>query len=120
MKNSIDIKSNICNFIDKNLSERHITNAELGKFLNLGESTIRGYRTHKITPTYTIIPMLAEFFNVTIFEVLGLDTSTYLSPEDMDLITLNATNDKFHEIVSKIKDNEELLNALYTIVKTSK
>lgn len=120
MKTNIDIKYNICNFINQKLNETNIANTELAKYLKLGESTIRGYRTHKITPPYSIIPLLADYFNVTIFDVLGLDTSTYLSPEDMELITLNTTNDKFHEIVNKIKDNDELLNAIYTIVKTSK
>ena len=120
MEKRVDLKLNICNFINDALAKNGKTNTELAKFLNVSETAIRGYRTHKIVPTYPLLPLIAEFFNVTIFEVLGLDTSTYLSPEDMELITLSATNEKFHEIVSKIKDNEELLNALYTIVKTSK
>lgn len=120
MEKRVDLKLNICNFINDALAKSGKTNTELAKFLNVSETAIRGYRTHKIVPTYPLLPLIAEFFNVTIFEVLGLDTSTYLSPEDMELITLSATNEKFHEIVSKIKDNEELLNAIYTIVSAHK
>ena len=121
MPKLVDMKSHFINLLDSYFNaDKNRSMRSFAKIVGVSEGTIRNWREGKTTPNIEHLQPLANAMDITIFELLGIDEDGYLAPEDLNLISLNITNEKFHEIVSKIKDNEELLNALYTIVKTSK
>ena len=121
MPKSLDMKAHFVDLLDSYFKEnKGLSMRAFAKKVGVSEGTIRNWRDGSTTPNIEHLNPLAVALEVSIFHLLGIDEEHYLAPEDAELINLNVTNEKFHEIVSKIKDNEELLNALYTIVKTSK
>lgn len=57
--------------------EKGLTQAQLGAFFNLAESTISLYETGKRTPHYDILTSLAVFFGVSADFLLGNTTKRY-------------------------------------------
>jgi len=51
--------------------ERDLTQKELGKIFNLGESTISFYEADKRTPDYAALKNFADFFDVSTDYLLG-------------------------------------------------
>ena len=52
-------------------TERGVTQEELGKYLNVGKSTISQYETNKSTPDPVTITKIADYFNVSTDYLLG-------------------------------------------------
>lgn len=115
----VDIRENICNCIDTNLKAKKLTNEGLASFVGKNESTVRGWRTHKIAPSIDLLPGIAEYLGVTLNELLGL-TPDSLCEEEYIILKKYLNDDKFKAIVNKITTDDKIKEALYLIVDSTK
>lgn len=81
--------------IDKYLNETHITNCEFGKIFNVDESTIRRWRKAQSALDINQVVLLAKHWNISVDELLGLDT-------------INSLPSKDRERLRKLEENPEL------------
>lgn len=72
-------KLTIAEKIDKYLNDTHTTNSEFGKVFNVDESTIRRWRKAQSALDINQIVLLAKHWNISVDELLGLETINSLS-----------------------------------------
>ena len=94
-ENMLDYKLIIANKIDKYLNDTHTTNSEFGKLFNVDESTIRRWRKAQTALDINQIVKFADILNVSIDELLGLQT-------------LNSISSINRERLRKLDENPEL------------
>ncbi len=79
MENMVGYKLIIANKINEYLNETHITNSEFGKLFNVDESTIRRWRKGQTALDINQIVLFANILNISVDELLGLETTNSLS-----------------------------------------
>ena len=100
MPKLVDMKSHFINLLDSYFNaDKNRSMRSFAKIVGVSEGTIRNWREGKTTPNIEHLQPLANAMDITIFELLGIDEDGYLAPEDLNLISLNTTNEKFQELV---------------------
>ncbi|GAB6100399.1 hypothetical protein JCM16358_22780 [Halanaerocella petrolearia] len=113
--------------------EENLTQAQLGKKLNLGESTISLYESNKREPDYKTLKKIADFFNVTADYLLGFSskeeqkdklkeiapekTLELLNPEEIDFLWEILHDDKRQILLRESRGltDEDLAKAIAMI-----
>ncbi|MDF2542458.1 MAG: hypothetical protein K0S47_2176 [Herbinix sp.] len=93
--------------------ERHITQEILAKYLNISYQAISKWEQNITSPDLSIIPDIAEYFEITTDELLGVNTSKQKDPYTrleklLSLYQSNATEEDFLKAVSAF--NEVILH----------
>lgn len=84
------------NIIKQLRQEKGVTQEELGKILNVQKATISKYETGRVMPDVPTILKMANFFNVSIYYLLGIPEN---NSHSHDLIL----SDKEREIIYKYR-----------------
>ena len=95
------IKDNINDLFLKSKKNK----TELAKYLNVTPTTVCKYCEGSITPSIESLIKIANFFNVTLFEVLGRDKDD------------NITNDEYRVIVAYRKQSDDIKLAIKRILQ---
>ena len=76
------IKNNINNLFIKSKKNKN----ELARYLDVTPTTISKYCEGIITPSIESLIKIAKFFNVTLFEVIGIDKDDNITNEEYHII----------------------------------
>ncbi len=85
--------------IDEYLNESHMTNKDFGAIFKVDESTIRRWRKGQGALDINQIVTLAKYWNISIDELLGLETPNSLSSIDKQRLRKLAENDDLANVV---------------------
>ncbi len=102
----------------KELREKNkLTQEELGKILNLNKSTISHYENDSRTPDLEKLERFANFYNVDINYIVGLDNncssekrSVKISDEELELILEMRKIKNYNKVLSDPKRYAKLLD----------
>lgn len=68
---------------------KKLTQADIGKYLNITTPTYNGYETEKYEPTISTLCKLADYYNVTLDYLVGREYKNdigYLTPEQQNIM----------------------------------
>ena len=80
----------IGNFLSELRKEKGLTQKEIADYLNVSDKTVSHWECDKYSPDLSAIPLLAEFFGVTCYEILRGERKV---PEDRESITCETVED---------------------------
>lgn len=72
-------------------NEKKLTQADIGKILNITAPTYNGYETEKYEPNINTLCKLADYYNVTLDYLVGRERSDdigYLTPKQFTAVKL--------------------------------
>ena len=105
---NIDIKENICKFIDEWLKEsKEYNNSSLASALGLSHSSIQRWRNRICAPEITLIPKLCK-------------PTSQLTLTEANLLRTYQSNPDFKEFIDKYLSDEEFRSAINSIAKLSR
>ena len=118
---NIDIKENICKFIDEWLKEsKEYNNSSLASALGLSHSSIQRWRNRICAPEITLIPKLCKIMNVSISTLFGIEPTSQLTLTEANLLRTYQSNPEFKEFIDKYLSDEEFRSAINSIANLSR
>ena len=118
---NIDIKENICRYIDEWLKEsKEYNNNTFGSALGLSHSSVIRWRNRVCAPDIALIPKLCKIMNVSITTLFGIEQTTQLTLTEANLIKTYQPNPDFKEFIDKYLSDEEFRSAINSIAKLSR
>jgi transcriptional regulator with XRE-family HTH domain len=74
----------MCDELKRLRKERGLTQVELAEKLNLSQSTIASWENGKRRPDLDLLPIIADFFGVSVDEIYGQEPHKQTPPPDLD------------------------------------
>lgn len=103
-----ELETNIMNNINRLLNETNKSRKNLSDYLGVSYVTVSRYCLGNNTPKIDVLVKIAKYFNVSIYDLVGVipeGTQIPLSDEEISLVTsYRQKNDDIKGIVRKILD----------------
>jgi transcriptional regulator with XRE-family HTH domain len=74
----------MCDELKRLRKERGLTQVELAEKLNLSQSTIASWENGKRRPDLDLLPIIADFFGVSVDEIYGQEPHEQTPPQALD------------------------------------
>ncbi len=82
----IDIKKNVISFMTEKIEKENYKRVDLANYLGVSKVSVTHYLNGTHAPDVNLYPKIAEFFNVTILELMGIKEIDSLSSEEIKVI----------------------------------
>lgn len=113
----INLKDNICSFIDSWLTyHKEYNNLSFGKLLGVSNTSVIRWRKHECIPDVNLFPKLCEIFGVSLNVLLGVDDSTTESGSEKELVIRYRSNPPFKSFIDKYLQDEKFAEVINSIV----
>lgn len=106
----------LCSYIDKWLTEHHVSNHKFGNALGVTDVSVRRWRMGECAPDIDLLPSICDYMNVTVNELLDINNAG-LTPKQMSFINKYNTDESFRKIVDSYHDDDEFRMCLGSILK---
>ena len=101
----IDIRENIVNFLNENISKKGVRQIDLANYLGVSKMVVHHWMKGLNAPTINYIPEIAKFFNVSVLEVLGIEDLEDISIKERDILkAYRDSSIEVKEIIENIKN----------------
>lgn len=100
------IRDNVIKFLNDNISNGNVRQIDLANYLGVSKVNVYHWIKGVNAPDVNLYPKIAEFFGVSIIELMGLgDELVALTEKERKLIeSYRAASDETKEIIHKILD----------------
>ena len=101
----IDVRKNIVIFLNEQFSKNEVRQIDLANYLGVPKSNVYHWTKGLNSPDINYIPRIAQFFNVSVIELLGVEDLEEFSIEERALIkSYREASPEAKEIIKRILD----------------
>lgn len=104
----IDIRKNVIYFLKKKFETNEYKKIDLANYLGVTKGNVSHWFNSISGPDTSLYPKIAEFFNVKLSELLGIDDESRFSLKDVKIIdNYHASSKEIQEAIDRILNIEE-------------
>lgn len=99
----IDIRENVISFLNAKFSTKQYKQIDLANYLNVTKTNVSHWLSNTNCPDVKLFPKIAEFFNVSVIELMGLNELVDISLKERQMLeSYRNSSPEVKEIIDKI------------------
>ena len=103
VSNMIDIRANVIAFLNDKFKDKQYRQIDLANYLGITKTNVSHWLSDANCPDVRLFPKIAEFFNVSVIELMGLNDLVDISFKERQMLeSYRNSSDEVKAIIDKI------------------